>query len=148
MIISPIIDWTDDEVWTFLNTLGVAHCELYDQGWRRIGCIGCPMSSKKQKKLENKRWPHVKRNWIKAIKEIRKNGGLRKGIFLVEHQSRPISTKENDNGFSDCSSFDRLTEEQENEIAENIYDWWISGKKYEKWYAEKFLQQHFNFDEQ
>jgi hypothetical protein len=42
-------------------------------------------------------------------------------------------------GFSNSSS-DRLTEEQENEIAENIYDWWISGKSYKQWYVEKFKQ--------
>jgi len=40
-----------------------------------------------------------------------------------------------------------LTEEQENEIAENIFDWWISGKSYKKWYSEKFLQQKLNFEE-
>lgn len=39
-----------------------------------------------------------------------------------------------------------MTEEQEQEIAENIYDWWISGKGYKKWYAEKFLQMKFDFD--
>ena len=71
LLISPIIEWTDDDVWNFLNTIGVSHCELYDQGWHRIGCIGCPMSTAKQKIIENKRWPHVKRNWIKAIKAIR-----------------------------------------------------------------------------
>ena len=71
LLISPIIEWTDDDVWNFLNTLGVAHCELYEQGWHRIGCIGCPMSPAKQKIIENKRWPHVKRNWIKSIKAIR-----------------------------------------------------------------------------
>lgn len=49
-------------------------------------------------------------------------------------------------GFSGCSSSDGLTEEQEYEIAENIYDWWISGKGYKKWYAEKFLQMKFDFD--
>lgn len=49
-------------------------------------------------------------------------------------------------GFSGGSSSDRLTEEQENEIAENIYDWWISGKSYKQWYAEKYLQQQINFD--
>ena len=48
-------------------------------------------------------------------------------------------------GNSDNSSSDRLTEEQENEIAENIYDWWISGKSYKKWYAEKFLQKKQEF---
>lgn len=84
LLISPIIKWTDDDVWNFLNALGVAHCELYDQGWHRIGCIGCPMSNAKQKIVENKRWPHVKRNWIKAIKAIR-GGGIQRRIYLVEH---------------------------------------------------------------
>ncbi len=79
LLISPIIDWTDDEVWEFLGALGVEHCELYDEGWRRIGCIGCPMSSHKQKMIENARYPHVRRNWIKAIKAIRE------GVFKREY---------------------------------------------------------------
>ena len=194
LLISPIIHWSDSDVWTFLNTLGIAHCELYDQGWHRIGCIGCPMSQSKQKVIENKRWPHVKRNWIKAIKAIRQGGGIQKRIYLVEHPSRPHSLQERREqaqggvvgspnpryvinsewlqtpsqflpkehlphqrqrtntgllaGFSDSSSSDRLTEEQENEIAENIYDWWISGKSYKRWYAEKFLQTKLDFKDE
>lgn len=50
-------------------------------------------------------------------------------------------------GFSDGSSSDRLTEEQENEIAENIYDWWVSGKAYKQWYNEKFNQTSLDFKE-
>ena len=50
-------------------------------------------------------------------------------------------------GFSSSSSSDRLTEEQENEIAENSYDWWISGKSYKQWYAEKFQQLKLDFGE-
>jgi hypothetical protein len=37
-------------------------------------------------------------------------------------------------------------EEMENQIAENIFDWWISGKPYAKWYADKFLQGKINFE--
>ena len=59
---------------TFLDVIGARHCELYDEGWKRIGCIGCPMSSQRHKMEENERWPHVRRNWIKAIREIRKMG--------------------------------------------------------------------------
>jgi len=40
-----------------------------------------------------------------------------------------------------------LTEEQEKEIAENIYDWWISGKSYKRWYAERFLQYWLEFED-
>lgn len=76
LLISPIIDWTESDVWEFLNNVVcVPHCELYDQGWHRIGCINCPMASHKQKLIENERWPHVKRNWIKTITRIRCGGG-------------------------------------------------------------------------
>ena len=40
-----------------------------------------------------------------------------------------------------------LTDEQmEDQIAENIFDWWISGVSYKKWYAMKFLQGKLNFE--
>ena len=75
ILISPIIHWTEKDVWEFLNkVMEVPHCSLYDEGWHRLGCIGCPMSSAKQKQIENLRYPHVKRNWIKAIKAIRGGG--------------------------------------------------------------------------
>ena len=204
LLISPIIYWTEKDVWEFLNdVVRVPHCSLYDEGWHRIGCIGCPMSSYKQKMIENKRYPHIKRGWIKAIKAIRNGGGIQKRIYLVEHpkgldasQKRQRIAQDtggyinhpdpghrmggarirgaamptfrickqwmrtNDNwktkqrcmesrstGFSSSSSSDRLTEEQENEIAENIYDWWISGKSYKQWYAEKFQQLKLDFGE-
>lgn len=175
LLISPIIHWTEKDVWEFLNdVVQVSHCSLYDEGWRRIGCIGCPMSSARQKRIENERYPHVKRNWIKAIKAIR-NGGrifkrgyiwwnIRKDWLPLEnvrgllrtqggvHQKTGSSQKHGNmetrsNGFSSSSSSGRLTEEQENEIAENIYDWWISGKSYKQWYAEKLQQLKLDFVE-
>lgn len=85
LLISPIIHWTERDVWDFINALHIPHCSLYDEGWHRIGCIGCPMSSYRQKMTENKRYPHVKRGWIKAIKAIRNGGGIQKRIYLVEH---------------------------------------------------------------
>ena len=203
LLISPIIYWTEKDVWEFLNdVVKVPHCSLYDEGWHRIGCIGCPMSSYKQKMIENKRYPHVKRGWIKAIKAIR-NGGYSEENISGGTSARAGSSQKrqriaqdaggyikhpypghwmggarirgaamptfrickqwmrtNDNwktkqrcmesrstGFSSSSSSDRLTEEQENEIAENIYDWWISGKSYKQWYAEKFQQMKLDFGE-
>ena len=77
LLVSPIIHWTEDDVWEFLTkVVQVPHCELYDQGFHRIGCIGCPMSNIRQKIRENERWPHVKRNWIRAIMRIREGGVL------------------------------------------------------------------------
>lgn len=86
LLISPIIHWTEEDVWEFLNkVMEVPHCSLYDEGWRRLGCIGCPMASTNQKQIENARYPHVKRNWIKAIKAIR-GGKIPYRLHLVEHQ--------------------------------------------------------------
>ena len=74
ILVSPIIYWTERDVWEFLNANGIQHCELYDQGYTRIGCICCPMSQPRQKTKEIKHWPHVKRNWIKTIKWLIDNG--------------------------------------------------------------------------
>ena len=169
-MISPTIEWTEQDVWEFLNdVVKVQHCSLYDEGWHRIGCIGCPMSSHRQKMIENKRYPHVKRNWIKAIKAIRNGGGIQKRINLVEHPQGMDSSRKRHRIAQDADGYinhpdpghwmgkngrgplsyssDRLTEEQENEIAENIYDWWISVKSYKRWYAEKFQQMKLDFGE-
>lgn len=78
ILVSPIIDWTDQDVWYFLNEVcHVPHCELYDAPFNmhRIGCILCPMSNRKQKEREMQLWPHVKRGWIDAIMRIRRGGG-------------------------------------------------------------------------
>ena len=76
ILISPIFKWTEADVWYFLNEIvNVPHCELYDMGYSRIGCILCPMASKKSKQRDIKMFPHVKRGWIKAIKAIRMGGG-------------------------------------------------------------------------
>jgi hypothetical protein len=40
-------------------------------------------------------------------------------------------------GCADAAAVDDSTER---EIAENIFDWWISKKSYKQWYSEKFLQ--------
>ena len=168
LLISPIIHWTERDVWEFLNqVVQVAHCELYDEGWRRLGCICCPMSSVKHRRMEELRWPHVKRNWIKAIKAIRNGGGYSRknisggtskptrdygGLRVSSRQQRSLLQRQGYAGLQDCigfsesSSSDRLTDEQENEIAENIYDWWTSGLGYRQWYAQKFLQLKLDFD--
>lgn len=85
ILISPIFEWTDKEVWEFLNNVvQVEHCELYDKGYKRIGCILCPMSSHKQKIHELKDFPYVKAGWIRAIKKIREGGGITRQTYQCE----------------------------------------------------------------
>lgn len=177
ILISPIIDWTERDVWEFLNeVVRVPHCELYDKGYKRIGCILCPMSSPKQKRREIQDFPYVKEKWLQAIAEIRRSGGVLQdghisdrrrnteglrvaGNFYREsqwggtYQSTPVGSQvlaRNINSRGSQEDGERAIEgygketfpnsAEERQICENIFDWWISGKSYERWYADKFLQ--------
>ena len=74
ILVSPIIHWTERDVWEFLNTNNIPHCVLYDLGYTRIGCICCPISPPRQKRKEIERWPHVKQSWLKTIQWLIDNG--------------------------------------------------------------------------
>lgn len=72
IIVNPIITWTDKDVWSFLNeVVKVEHCILYDEGWHRIGCLFCPMASKKEIFKMEKRYPKYKDAIIRTIHRIR-----------------------------------------------------------------------------
>ena len=46
---SPIIDWTDADVWAFIHKeVAIPYCTLYDEGFPRHGCILCPYGYKKK----------------------------------------------------------------------------------------------------
>jgi phosphoadenosine phosphosulfate reductase len=68
-VVNPIVDWEESDVWEYLNSRGIKHCELYDEGHKRIGCIGCPMSGKHME-TDFIRWPKYKDSYIRAIKRF------------------------------------------------------------------------------
>lgn len=63
--VNPIIDWTDDDVWEFIRKNEIPYCELYDQGCKRLGCIGCPMNTHAAEELE--RYPKYKAAYKRAF---------------------------------------------------------------------------------
>ena len=65
-MLNPIVDWEEEDVWEFLNDVAkVPHCELYDCGYKRLGCIGCPMSSNREAELEQ--YPKYRAAYIRAF---------------------------------------------------------------------------------
>lgn len=78
-VLNPIVDWTDAEVWEFLKEYKVPYCKLYDEGFKRLGCIGCPMSTGKGQKMEFERYPKFKNLYLTAFQKLidtRKELGL------------------------------------------------------------------------
>lgn len=64
-VLNPIINWTDDDVWEFIKTYNVPYCGLYDKGYKRLGCIGCPMDTASAAKLDAN--PIYKDHYLKAF---------------------------------------------------------------------------------
>lgn len=62
--VHPIIDWSDAEVWQYIRENGLRYCKIYDEGFKRLGCVMCPMSSNKK---EYDRWPKIRDAWKRAI---------------------------------------------------------------------------------
>ena len=48
-VCNPIIDWTDRDVWDYLTDQKVETNPLYNEGFCRVGCVGCPMAGKCRK---------------------------------------------------------------------------------------------------
>ena len=63
-VLNPILFWTDEDVWRYTRQEGVPYCSLYDEGFTRLGCIGCPMSCRRAKDFA--RWPGYEKAWTSA----------------------------------------------------------------------------------
>lgn len=78
-VLNPIIDWSDSEVWEFIRRYNLPYCELYDQGFDRLGCIGCPMQGTKGMERDFERYPKFKKAYLRAFDrmlQVRKEKGL------------------------------------------------------------------------
>lgn len=105
MVVNPLIHWDAEDLWEFIRDEGIKYCSLYDEGFTRLGCVGCPMSPKKNREREFERWPRYKDKWQKIFRRTweRRTGTL-------QRDGRPW--------FGDAF-FDNWQE---------MWDWWLSNK--------------------
>ena len=64
--IHPIVDWRDRDVWQFLQDAKVDINPCYSMGFRRVGCVGCPMAGK-SRYTEFRQWPKFENLYRKAF---------------------------------------------------------------------------------
>jgi len=69
MVVNPIIDWTDSDIWNYLLSEHIQYNQLYDLGYERVGCIGCPMAGKKRWR-EFADFPQYKKMYIHAFERM------------------------------------------------------------------------------
>ena len=71
-MINPIIDWTNEDVWEFLHEYNIPYCSLYDEGFKRLGCVGCPLGGGKAQTAEFERYPKYKQLYLAAFEKMLK----------------------------------------------------------------------------
>jgi len=112
--VNPILDWTEQDVWKYLKHYNIPYSELYKQGFGRIGCVGCPMATGKNKSKEFLRYPRYKNMYLKAI--------------------RIAQTKLNKKG-----EYYAIKKHFKNE--EDAFNWWLSDKSIKDYQSDKkFVQ--------
>ena len=57
--VNPMLFWSDDDVWAFIRGNDLPYCSLYDEGWRRIGCVPCPFATPAETQRALARWPKL-----------------------------------------------------------------------------------------
>ena len=97
--VNIIIEWSDADVWEFLRKYKVPYCSLYNEGWKRLGCVCCPNANQVK---QAERWPKIadayRRACVRAVEERKKKG-------------LPISTH---NYYT---------------TGEEMFDWWINQSR-------------------
>lgn len=68
-VIAPLLYWTDANIWEFIKANNMPYCELYNEGFKRLGCIGCPLNNK-GRLVEFKRWPKYEQMWRDACRKM------------------------------------------------------------------------------
>lgn len=98
-MVNPIVDWEDSDIWEFIKAEKVPYCGLYNEGFKRLGCIGCPMAGK-SRKVEFARWPRYKNLYLNAFAKMQD--------ARVAAGKSPL-----------------LVERVENPTPQDIFDWWV-----------------------
>lgn len=67
LVVNPSFQWDDSEVWEFIRDERLPYCSLYDEGFKRLGCVGCPQSDLKKAFL---RWPKYRDKWHRLFQRL------------------------------------------------------------------------------
>ena len=103
IIVNPIYEWSDTEIWEYILENDIVYNELYDVGYKRVGCILCPLAKKSEKQRDMIMFPSYKERYIKAFEKML--------------ESRKQKGKDDNTGaWKD---------------AESVFRWWIEDKNIE-----------------
>lgn len=101
IFVRPILNWTEGEVWEYIEAHKLPYCKLYRKehgGFKRLGCVLCPFARNVKKEIHY--FPKIARLWRKSCDEI-----------IIRRQASGKTFKRE---FAD---------------GQELWDWWISREK-------------------
>lgn len=101
-MVNPIVDWNDADIWEFIKAENIPYCGLYDCGFKRLGCIGCPMAGK-HRKVEFEYWPKYKNLYLNAFAKMQE--------ARISSGNHPF-----------------LSDKLDNPTPQAVFDWWMEEK--------------------
>lgn len=69
-LVNPIYHFTHSDIWEYVRRFDVPMNPLYEKGFKRVGCIGCPLGGGNQMRKEFAQYPKYKANYIKAFDRL------------------------------------------------------------------------------
>lgn len=101
IIVNPIYEWTDSDIWEYIRENNIKYNPLYNRGYKRVGCIGCPMASYKEINKEFEEYPKIKDAYIRAFQR------------MIDQYD------------------DERKSKMDWESGQDVFDWWIEKYKHE-----------------
>lgn len=118
LVVNPILNWSDGDVWEFIDSYKIPHNPLYKLE-SRVGCLFCPLKQTKlihQDKLLYPKHYQAFLHLIADLKELRKARNEKDVWQLLS--------------------------------PEEIFDWWASKESYKKYFRQKELPLCFDCQKQ
>jgi phosphoadenosine phosphosulfate reductase len=108
--IYPLYDWTDKDIWDFIEKNDIKLAPAYSNGLKRLGCVGCPQVTRKgQRAHEFDLYPR----YYQAIKNAIQKGMINNPQWKITE-------------LSGCDG-------------EKAMQWWLSGKSMNDYFKDRII---------
>lgn len=104
LICNPIYKFTERDIWRYIHENEIEVNPLYRMGYRRVGCIMCPLAGRNSMLKEAADFPKYKQAYIRAFDRMMK--------------ARQESGKDDVTGKEGYHVW---------KTGKDVYDWWIDG---------------------
>lgn len=66
-VVNPVVDWSDKDIYDYIDTRKIELNPLYKRGYTRVGCIGCPLAAGKKRWAEFRDYPKYRDLYVRAF---------------------------------------------------------------------------------